>query len=68
MGAVARLANGRRIFASLSGAADDCGVLCTEDKGDHDPDMRDTLYLAVPAASEGFAISGDWNPLACAAR
>ena len=57
------LVNGRKIFASLSGAADYYGVLCTEDKGDEKPDARDTLYLAVPAASEGFAISGDWNPL-----
>jgi alkylation response protein AidB-like acyl-CoA dehydrogenase len=57
------LVNGRKIFASLSGAADFYGVLCTEDKGDQHPDARDTLYLAVPAASEGFAISGDWNPL-----
>jgi alkylation response protein AidB-like acyl-CoA dehydrogenase len=55
--------NGRKIFASLSGAADYYGVLCTEDKGDEKPDARDTLYLAVPATSEGFAISGDWNPL-----
>jgi alkylation response protein AidB-like acyl-CoA dehydrogenase len=57
------LVNGRKIFASLSGAADYYGVLCTEDKGDAHPDVRDTLYLAVPATSEGFAISGDWNPL-----
>lgn len=55
--------NGRKIFASLSGAADYYGVLCTEDKGDQHPDVRDTLYLAVPAASEGVAITGDWNPL-----
>ncbi len=55
--------NGRKIFASLSGAANYYGVLCTEDKGDEKPDARDTLYLAVPATSEGFAISGDWNPL-----
>ncbi len=57
------LVNGRKIFASLSGAADYYGVLCTEDKGDEKPDARDTLYLAVPATSEGMAISGDWNPL-----
>jgi hypothetical protein len=57
------LVNGRKIFASLSGAADYYGVLCTEDKGDEKPDARDTLYLAVPATSPGFAISGDWNPL-----
>lgn len=55
--------NGRKIFASLSGAADYYGVLCTEDKGDEKPDPRDTLYIAVPATSEGFAISGDWDPL-----
>jgi alkylation response protein AidB-like acyl-CoA dehydrogenase len=55
--------NGRKIFASLSGAADFYGVLCTEDKGDEKPDARDTLYLAVPATSEGFSIAGDWNPL-----
>jgi alkylation response protein AidB-like acyl-CoA dehydrogenase len=57
------LVNGRKIFASLSGAADYYGVLCTEDKGDEKPDLRDTLYLAVPATSEGFSIAGDWNPL-----
>ncbi len=55
--------NGRKIFASLSGAADYYGILCTEDKGDEKPDARDTLYLAVPATSEGFAISGEWDPL-----
>ena len=55
--------NGRKIFASLSGAADYYGVLCTEDKGDQHPDARDTLYLAVPGNSEGFAISGEWDPL-----
>jgi alkylation response protein AidB-like acyl-CoA dehydrogenase len=57
------LVNGRKIFASLAGAANYYGVLCTEDKGDAKPDARDTLYLAVPATSEGFAISGDWDPL-----
>ena len=55
--------NGRKIFASLSGAANYYGVLCTEDRDDHPHDPRDTLYLAVPATSEGFAISGEWNPL-----
>src|SRR4051812_44300760 len=57
------IVNGRKIFASLSGAADYYGVLCTEDKGDEKPDARDTLYLAVPATSEGFSISGEWDPL-----
>lgn len=57
------LINGRKIFASLSGAADYYGILCTEDKGDEKPDARDTLYIAVPATSEGLSIGGDWNPL-----
>ena len=57
------LINGRKIFASLAGAANYYGVLCTEDKGDEKPDSRDTLYLAVPATAPGFAISGDWDPL-----
>ena len=57
------IVNGRKIFASLSGAADFYGVLCTEDQGDQKPDARDTLYLAVPAASAGLSISGEWDPL-----
>ena len=64
--------NGRKIFASLSGAAHYYGILCTEQKdqsspgatsGDQRLDARDTLYLAVPAASPGVTVSGDWNPL-----
>jgi alkylation response protein AidB-like acyl-CoA dehydrogenase len=57
------LINGRKIWASLSGAADYYGVLCTEDKGDDHPDARDTLYISVPATAEGFSISGEWDPL-----
>lgn len=57
------LINGKKIWASLSGAADYYGVLCTEDKGDHHPDARDTLYISVPATAEGFSISGEWDPL-----
>ena len=57
------LVNGRKIFASLSGAADYYGILCTEDKGDDHPDARDTLYISVPATSAGFFISGEWDPL-----
>ena len=53
--------NGRKIFASLSGAADFYGVLCTEDKPNLS--MRDTLYLAVPGDAPGLTISGDWDPL-----
>ena len=52
---------GKKIFASLSGAADYYGILCTEDKPDRS--MRDTLYLAVPAEAPGFSIVGDWDPL-----
>lgn len=53
--------NGKKIFASLSGAADYYGVLCTEEK----PNLsqKDTLYLAVPAKAEGVSIIGDWDPL-----
>ena len=57
------LINGKKIWASLSGAADYYGVLCTEDKGDHHPDARDTLYISVPATAAGFSISGEWDPL-----
>jgi alkylation response protein AidB-like acyl-CoA dehydrogenase len=53
--------NGRKIFASLSGAAHYYGVLCTEDKPGSS--MRDTLYIAVPAEAAGFSIVGDWDPL-----
>jgi alkylation response protein AidB-like acyl-CoA dehydrogenase len=53
--------SGRKIFASLSGAADYYGVLCTEEK----PvlSQRDTLYLGVPAKADGVSIVGDWDPL-----
>ncbi|HEY6967363.1 MAG TPA: acyl-CoA dehydrogenase family protein, partial [Burkholderiales bacterium] len=53
--------NGRKIFASLSGAAHYYGVLCTEDKPGSS--MKDTLYIAVPADAPGFTITGDWDPL-----
>lgn len=55
--------NGRKIWASLSGAADYYGVLCTEEVEGKDPDPRDTLYISVPATAEGFSISGEWDPL-----
>jgi alkylation response protein AidB-like acyl-CoA dehydrogenase len=57
------LINGKKIFASLSGAADYYGVLCTEEKGDADLSRRDTMYIAVPATAEGLTITGDWDPL-----
>ncbi len=53
--------NGKKIFASLAGAADYYGVLCTEEKAERS--LRDTLYLAVPAEAPGLAITGDWDPL-----
>lgn len=57
------LINGRKIFASLSGAADYYGVLCTEDVDGKDPDPRDTMYISVPGTSAGLTISGEWDPL-----
>lgn len=53
--------NGKKIFASLAGAAHYYGVLCTEDKPGSS--MRDTLYIAVPADAPGFTITGEWDPL-----
>jgi len=53
--------NGKKIFASLAGAANYYGVLCTEDKPGSS--MRDTLYIAVPADAPGFTITGLWDPL-----
>ncbi|MGE5128469.1 MAG: acyl-CoA dehydrogenase family protein [Sphingomonadaceae bacterium] len=53
--------NGKKIFASLAGAADYYGVLCTEDKPERS--MRDTLYLAVPGKASGLTVTGEWDPL-----
>jgi alkylation response protein AidB-like acyl-CoA dehydrogenase len=53
--------NGRKIFASLSGAADYYGVLCTEVKPELS--MRDTLYVAVPGKAAGLTVTGEWDPL-----
>jgi len=55
------LVNGRKIFASLSGAADFYGVLCTLDRPG--ATQRDSLYLAVPADAAGVRVFGDWDPL-----
>src|SRR4029077_8090407 len=41
--------NGKKIFASLSGAADYYGVLCTERGESAAASRRNTLYLAIPA-------------------
>jgi alkylation response protein AidB-like acyl-CoA dehydrogenase len=53
--------NGKKIFASLSGAATHYGILCTEEKPQLSP--LDTMYLAVPTNSSGFSITGEWDPL-----
>jgi alkylation response protein AidB-like acyl-CoA dehydrogenase len=55
--------NGKKIWASLSGAANYYGILCTEDIEGQTPNPKDTLYIAVPATAAGLAISGDWNPM-----
>ncbi len=58
------LLDGKKIFASLSGAADYYAVVCTEAKpGAEAPSMRDSLYIAVPKDAPGFSIVGDWDPL-----
>ena len=55
------LVTGKKIFASLSGAADYYGVLCTLDVPG--ATQRDALYLAVPADAPGVRVYGDWDPL-----
>lgn len=55
--------NGKKIFASLAGAADYYGLLCTETRNGEIKSRRDTLYLAVPADAEGVSVVGDWDPL-----
>src|SRR5262245_45584386 len=57
------LVNGKKIFASLSGAADYYGVLCTERAVGGAASRRNTLYLAVPAKANGVSVVGDWDPL-----
>ena len=55
--------SGKKIFASLSDAADYFGVLCTEKKTDAQLSRRDTLYLAVPRNAKGVRVEGPWDPL-----
>ena len=57
------IVNGKKIFASLSGAADYYGVLCTEMAEGAEALRRNTLYLAVPADARGVSVVGDWDPL-----
>ena len=53
--------NGKKIFASLAGAAHYYGILCTEDVDG--ASRKDTIYLAVPADADGFTVTGPWDPL-----
>jgi alkylation response protein AidB-like acyl-CoA dehydrogenase len=55
--------NGKKIFASLSGAADYYGILCTERVEGEPTSRRKTLYLAIPANAEGVSVVGDWDPM-----
>ncbi|MEO1749602.1 MAG: acyl-CoA dehydrogenase family protein, partial [Pseudomonadota bacterium] len=58
------LVNGKKIFASLSGYANYYGALCTEiDHPDAELSRANTMYLAVPAESEGVSVQGEWDPL-----
>ena len=57
------LVSGKKIFASLSGAADYYGILCTEHVEGVAASRRNTLYMAVSAKAEGVSITGDWDPL-----
>lgn len=51
------LVNGRKIFASLSGAAHRHNVICVVPG---DPTVR---FLSLDAEAEGLTIEGDWDPL-----
>jgi alkylation response protein AidB-like acyl-CoA dehydrogenase len=57
--------SGKKIFASLAGAADWYGVLCTLERpgAEGRGTRRDSMYLAVPANAPGVSVYGDWDPL-----
>jgi alkylation response protein AidB-like acyl-CoA dehydrogenase len=55
------IVNGKKIFASLAGAADYYGILCTLDIPG--ATQRDSLYLAVDKNLPGVTVAGDWDPL-----
>jgi alkylation response protein AidB-like acyl-CoA dehydrogenase len=57
------IVNGKKIFASLSGSADYYGVLCTERAEGEAASRRNTIYLAIPANTDGVTVTGDWDPL-----
>ena len=48
---------GRKIFASLSGAAHSHNIICSVDGDDR------IHFLGMPADAEGVTIEGDWDPL-----
>ncbi len=49
--------SGRKIFASLSHAADRHNVICVT------PDDPAIRFISVPTRSEGLRFTGDWDPL-----
>ncbi len=51
------LVTGRKIFASLSGAANFYNVICQT------PGDDTVLFLGVPADADGVSIVDDWDPL-----
>jgi len=55
--------SGTKHFASLAGAAHFYGLLCTEERPGQPPDVKDTVYLAVPADAPGAEVFGPWDPL-----
>lgn len=58
------LLNGKKIFTSLSGAADYYGLFCSEYRPGADaPTLRDAMFVAVPCDAPGLTITGDWDPL-----
>src|ERR1700730_16948773 len=52
--------NGKKIFASLSGAADYYGILCTERAQGEAARRRNTLYIALPADAPGAQGACGW--------
>ncbi|MBX9609202.1 MAG: acyl-CoA dehydrogenase family protein [Gammaproteobacteria bacterium] len=54
---------GKKIFASLSGAANYYGILCTEARDEGGLSRRHTMYMAVPADAQGVSVTGEWDPL-----
>ena len=56
--------NGKKIFASLAGHANYYGILCTETTDENTQLSRsNTIYLAVPATSQGVTVEGTWDPV-----